>query len=244
MGTKTFANLRSEIGRLGHWNVSSSSSTSYAAANAAAEAALQELNGLVLGGVDLWWLEVETHFTLASDLASGYKLTLPARALRIKTRSFHYGGSIASYLLWRPLQWIDNKLGPQWRTASGTTGAPRYICQVAGELWVAPQPSASHIASNPYLYYGYFQGEDAADAALILPDPFFPCAVHAGLKEGLKQKDDSDADYYHRLWNDVDVPRLRSATPHIGADDRLLGTELGEDLGYGYGYAASEDGYY
>jgi hypothetical protein len=237
MGTKTFANLRTSIARLGHWTITDTDSASYAAATAAAEAGLAAVDN-VAG----WpYAEVQATYTLADDLTSSYKLALPARLLHLQTKSFHYGTTRSSYLGWRDLGWIDAQLGPNWRQSSGADGTPRYICRVGNSFWIAPKPSSTFQSDYPYLYYGYFRMEDADDATLLMPNTWFNYAVHGGLAEGLKGKDDSDQQYYENLFENVDKPKMLGANLHLDENDQMEGSALAEELN---GDFSDEQGYY
>lgn len=237
MGTKTFSELRTEVARLGHWNISSTGTASYLAATAAAESGLREIDKLILRGCNFPWAEVQTTLAL-STLTDGYKLSVPARLLRVQGTSWWYSGTQRQGLEWRSLEYMDAALNPGWRTAAGTTGTPSMITRVASQFWVGVKPSTEFISSYPDLYYGYYQRESSADSTLLIDDVYFDCVVHAALMVGLKQKDDSDQAMYRQLWQQVDVPLLQSASYVSRDNERLEGGPLSVDS-----YAAIDDDY-
>lgn len=237
MGTLTFADLRTEVARLGHFNVTSTGTASYLAATAAAEAGLREMDKLVLRGGNFPWAEVQTYLDLAT-LTDGYRLAVPARLLRVQGRSFWYSSNTKRGISWRSLEYMDQVLNPGWRTAAGVTGTPTMITRVANEFWVGLKPSASFIAEYPVLYYGYYQRESASDSTLLIDDAYFDCLVHASLMVGLKQKDDSDQSMYRQLWQQVDVPLLMSAAYVSDNNERMEGGPLSND-----GYAEVGEDY-
>lgn len=239
MGSKTFAQLRTEVGRLGHWNTSSATTDSYASATGAAEAGLRAIDRLVTQGANFPWTLDDTQFyTLASALTDGYKLAVPARLLRVKGKEFRYGTAGDSYLLWLDsVSDIDAILEPSWRTTSGSKGVPRFVTRSAGSFLIAPQPSTDHLAAFPYLYYGFYQREDAADTTLLIPDELFDAVVVASLAHYLKQKDDTDLSYYRNEWQRVWEPALKNWSGVSGVNDRMAGARLADDgegmRGYG-----------
>ncbi len=231
MGSLTFANLRTEIGILGHWNTSNVSSTDYAAATAAAKAGLRAIDRLVVAGANFPWTSVDTYFNLTTPgvLTDGYRLTVPARCARLKAKGFRYSTSEESRLTWAELEVIDRALQPVWRTASSTKGTPAWVTREGNEIWIGDQPNTTHLASYPYLYYGYYKREDSGDATLLLPDELFDCAVHAGLAAYLKHKDDTDWRLYNDLWTKQDKPMLYGWSGVSGAHDRMDGAPLAQD---------------
>lgn len=237
MGTKTFAELRTEVARLGHWNITTEGTASYLAATAAAEAGLREIDRLVLRGCNFHWAEVQTSVAF-STLTDGYKLAVPARLLRVQGKSFWYASNSRYNLQWSALEQMDRALNPGWRLASGTTGVPTMVTRVANDFWVGCKPSTEFIADYPALYYGYYQRESSSDSTLLIDDVYFDCVVHAALAAGLKQKDDTDQGMYRQLWEQVDRPLLIGASYVSGNAERLEGGPLSSD-----GYVEMDDDY-
>lgn len=236
MGKKSFSDLRTDIGRLGHWNLSQEGSPSYLAATAAAEAGLRAIHNL--GAFD--WMEREGEIDL-SELVSGYQQAEPDLVVAYKMQSFNYGAGRGSELLPRSKEWIDRKLGPQWRTASNQDGTPRYVTVRGGNIWIARKPSASFIAAYPTIYYDYLVGEDITADTLNLPDQFYESAIVAGLSLHLKHKDDSERRSFLDEWNNVHKPMLLGSDRLINGYDYFEGTTLSDDL---QGDAYAEQGYY
>lgn len=234
MGTKTFAQLVTEVGRLGRWGTSDITSTSYGHASAAAEAGLRRIET-----VAPWkWLEAAGSITVTT--AGDYTYSMESDVFRLRSDSFRYGG-IGTELEFRSgARGIDMALGPAWRDASTANGTPKMIARVGNELWIGWKPSAEWITAYGTIYYYYIRHE-VLTGALYLPDAFFQFAVHAALAEGLKQKDDRLQGYYDDLFERSNRRDMLACNLVVGASGSMASSRLATEMS---DLDSSYDGYY
>jgi len=234
VGTKDFSQLITEVGRLGRWDVSDTSSVSYGHARFASEEGLHRIARL---GAHVW-LRGAATLTLAAD---DYTYTTEADMHRVRKTSFRYGGK-GSYLTWRDMvDEIDQELGPEWRDSGTDPGTPRLVTRQGNEIWIAPKPTLAFVTANPTLYYYYLKNETVSPVTttLLLPDAYFNAAIHASLAEGLKQKDDKLQNYYEVLFQRTDMPEILGFSHAIGGGQRLRGGGLADNV-----YFHEDQGYY
>lgn len=146
---------------------------------------------------------------------------------RIDTKTLRYGGK-STEITWASPEGIDASLGPDWKDSSGTAAAPAYATRFGTDLWIAPKPSAAHIASNPKIYGYGWQTENIAmtstinSGKLLLPDEFIEIAVECSLAYGFTEEDDPRAESKMNLARVLIREDMMGCKLDVGAHDRML----------------------
>ena len=110
---------------------------------------------------------------------------------------------------------------------------------MGNEFWLAPRPHAEAApaagvrSSMEFIYYcddppSIVERPTHPAGRLLLPEAFRSAAVHAGLAEALKNRDDSDQAYYEELYMKTDQPNMLSASQAIGENTRIKSGPLAD----------------
>jgi len=214
----TFTELTEEIRRVGGFGDSTEDDASV---EAAAKMGLR-----MIGRSGAWpWLKTTITIPLVASTHNYVISSVCPLIFRFDTHSFRYAGR-DTYLEWATEKEIDFKLEPTWRDTGATTGTPSYICHMGAELWIAPKPSVTHIASYPNVYGQGWQIENFAGTAginggnLLLPDEFSQVAVHASLSYLWEEEDDPRSTAMLQRFNQIDLPQM-AAVIDVGQFDRM-----------------------
>ena len=210
----TFEDLETEIARVGGLDTDGTDDAT--SAEAWAKAGLRKL-----ARAGAWpWLRYAWTYTF---VALDYDIAISSLASdlwRIDTRSLRYGGK-GTHLAWGTPESIDGRVGFDWRENT-IGGTPLYATRMGVELWIAPKPSATFVASNPTLY-GYGWRSEPSTGTLYLPEEFLEVAVDAGLSFGWAEEDDPRAVEKERMFRQVHLPEMMSLHMDVGDLDRMFG---------------------